>query len=74
MNQPITTASHETAPCTAETMAGHRQVYPGATIDVTYQRGDESGAVAALDRAYADVKRQITGMTIIVNGQHQEDQ
>lgn len=73
MNKPLMTASHDAHHHVAETMAGHRTVYPGATIDVTYQQGDEAGAVAALDRAYADVKQQITGMTTLVAGAGEED-
>ena len=45
----------------------------GVHASITYDQGDERAALAALDRAYAELKRQITGMTTIVPGEHQED-
>lgn len=45
----------------------------GVEASITYDQGDEQAALAALDRAYADLKHQITGMATIVPGEHQED-
>lgn len=46
---------------------------PEVRFELTYPEGDEQAALSALDRAYADVKRQITGMTTLVPGERQED-
>ena len=45
----------------------------GVEASITYDQGDEQAALAALDRAYAELKRQITGVTTIVPGERQED-
>lgn len=45
----------------------------GVETIITYDQGDEQAALEALARAYAELKRQITGMATIVPGEHQED-
>lgn len=73
MNKPTITARHETESITTRTMIGHTTVYAGAELVVTFEQGDTAGALAALDKAYDDVKHQITGMTTLVHGERAED-
>lgn len=46
---------------------------PEVRFELTYPEGDEQHALAALDRAYERIKRQITGMTTLVHGERTED-
>ena len=46
---------------------------PEVRFQLTYPEGYERAALAALDRAYASMKRQVTGMAPVVWGPPSED-
>lgn len=46
---------------------------PEVRFELTYPEGHEQAALSALDRAYASLKRQITGMETIVLGPPSRD-
>ena len=73
MNKPMMTARHEQSNIEIRSLCGDGYTLPGVELTVTWEQGDDSGALAALDRAYADVKRQITGMTTLIHAEHAED-
>ena len=75
MSRPTMTARHETPAIYERRMCSPADelLMPTVTLEVTYPQGDTQAALAALDRAYTDVKRQITGMTTLVPGNHVED-
>lgn len=76
MTRPTMTARHETPSVEIRELCGVVLTTAGAELTVTWEQGDESDALRTLERAYADVKRQIQGhsMLVIVPGEHQEDQ
>lgn len=46
---------------------------PEVRFQLTYPEGYEQAALSALDRAYANLKRQVTGMTTVVWGPSSQD-
>lgn len=60
MNRPIVTATHEQDLDIMQNAAGSTiLVQPGVTVEVTFPLHDHEAALAALDRAVADVRSQI---------------
>lgn len=60
MNRPIITATHEQdLDVMDDVRGGSILVQPSVTVEVTFPLHDHEAALAALDRAVADVRSQI---------------
>ena len=60
MTQPRITARHEVEAFTVERMCTtDARTSPGVLLEVTFDRGDHQAVLHMLDRAVADVRRQI---------------
>jgi hypothetical protein len=60
MSRPRITARHEVDAFTIERMCTtDARTSPGVLLEVTFDRGDHQAALRMLERAVADVRRQI---------------